>query len=77
MIKKDSKIFNGLDKHKDFYFVHSFHFDLKDKNLVVAETEYEEKFCSIFQKDNIIGVQFHPEKSQKTGQVLLKNFLSL
>ena len=77
MIKKDSKIFNGLDKHKDFYFVHSFHFDLKDKNLVVAETEYGEKFCSIFQKENIIGVQFHPEKSQKTGQVLLKNFLSL
>ena len=76
-IKKDSKIFSGLNEHKDFYFVHSFHFDLKDKNLVVAETEYGEKFCSIFQKENIIGVQFHPEKSQKTGQVLLKNFLSL
>jgi len=77
MIKKDSNIFNGLDKHKDFYFVHSYYFDVKDKNLVIAETEYEEKFCSIFQKENIIGVQFHPEKSQKTGQVLLKNFLSL
>ena len=77
MIKKDSKIFNGLDKHKDFYFVYSYYFDVKDKKLVIAETEYEEKFCSIFQKDNIIGVQFHPEKSQKTGQVLLKNFLSL
>ena len=76
-IKKDSKIFSGLDEHKDFYFVHSFHFDLKDKNLVVAETEYGEKFCSILQKENIIGVQFHPEKSQKTGQVLLNNFLSL
>ena len=76
-IKKDSKIFSGLNEHKDFYFVHSFRFDLKDKNLVVAETEYGEKFCSIFQKENIIGVQFHPEKSQKTGQVLLKNFLSL
>ena len=76
-IKKDSNIFSGLNEHKDFYFVHSFRFDLKDKNLVVAETEYGEKFCSIFQKENIIGVQFHPEKSQKTGQVLLKNFLSL
>ena len=48
-----------------------------NKSLVVAETKYEETFCSIFQKENIIGVQFHPEKSQKTGQVLLKNFLSL
>ncbi len=77
MIKKESKILNGLDKHKDFYFVHSYHFDVKDKSLILAETEYEEKFCSIFQKENIIGVQFHPEKSLKTGQLLLKNFLSL
>ena len=77
IIKKDSKIFSGLDEHKDFYFVHSFHFDLSNKNLAVAETKYEETFCSIFQKENIIGVQFHPEKSQKTGQILIKNFLSL
>ena len=41
-----------------------------------TETEYEEKFCSVFQKNNIFGVQFHPEKSQKTGQILLRNFLS-
>ena len=77
MIKKESKILNGLDKHKDFYFVHSYHFDVKDKSLILAETEYEEKFCSMFQKENIVGVQFHPEKSLKTGQLLLKNFLSL
>ena len=77
VIKKSSKIFTGLNEHKDFYFVNSFHCNLNDKNLVIAETEYEEIFCSAFQKENIIGVQFHPEKSQKTGQILIKNFLSL
>ena len=76
IIKKESKILKGLNEHKDFYFVNSFHFDLKDKSLILAETEYEEKFCSVFQKNNIFGVQFHPEKSQKTGQILLRNFLS-
>ena len=77
VIKKSSKIFTGLSEHRDFYFVNSFHCNLNDKNLVIAETEYEEIFCSAFQKENIIGVQFHPEKSQKTGQILIKNFLSL
>ena len=77
VIKKTSKIFDGLAEHRDFYFVNSFHCNINDKNLVIAETEYEEIFCSAFQKENIIGVQFHPEKSQKTGQILIKNFLSL
>jgi len=77
IIKKQSKLFNGLGEHKDFYFVHSFHFEVEDKDIVIAETDYEQKFCSIFQRENIIGVQFHPEKSQTVGQVLLKNFLNL
>tara|TARA_Y100000031_G_C8230321_1_gene390601 strand:- start:1429 stop:2034 length:606 start_codon:yes stop_codon:yes gene_type:complete len=77
VIKKTSKIFDGLAEHRDFYFVNSFHCNINDKNLVIAETEYEEIFCSAFQKENIIGVQFHPEKSQKAGQILIKNFLSL
>ena len=76
VIKKESKIFTGLNNSKDFYFVNSFHCNLNDKNLVIAETEYEEVFCSAFEKENIIGVQFHPEKSQKNGRILLKNFLS-
>jgi glutamine amidotransferase len=69
--------FDGLNKKRDFYFVNSFHFNLKNKNLVLAETEYEEKFCSVFQKENIIGVQFHPEKSQESGKIFIKNFLNL
>tara|TARA_Y100000294_G_C8467390_1_gene301215 strand:+ start:89 stop:697 length:609 start_codon:yes stop_codon:yes gene_type:complete len=77
IIKKESKIFDGLNKKSDFYFVNSFHFNLKNKNLILAETEYEEKFCSVFQKKNIIGVQFHPEKSQESGKIFIKNFLNL
>ena len=76
IVKKDSKIFTGLKEHSDFYFVNSFYCNLNDKNLVIAETEYDEIFCSAFQKENIVGVQFHPEKSQKTGQILVANFLS-
>ena len=77
IIKNNSTIFNGLGKYKDFYFVNSFHFDVHEKNLIIAETEYDQNFCSAVQKGNIIGVQFHPEKSQKTGQILIKNFLNL
>jgi glutamine amidotransferase len=57
--------------------VNSFYFEPKDKNTVVASTNYGNNFCSIIEKENIFGVQFHPEKSQKAGQILLKNFLNL
>jgi len=77
IIKKKTKIFSGLDDRRDFYFVNSYFCNLDDKNLIIGETEYDQLFCSAFQKDNIVGVQFHPEKSQKTGQIVLKNFLSL
>ena len=60
-----------------FYFVHSYTFSPTDKQTITAVTEYGEQFCSMVQKDNIIGVQFHPEKSQQAGQLLLKNFISL
>ena len=43
----------------------------------MANTEYGEKFCSVVKKENIVGVQFHPEKSHKMGSILIKNFLNL
>ncbi len=75
--KKNSSIIENLEIYKDFYFVNSFYFAPKNKDYIIAETNYGHNFCSIIQKKNIIGVQFHPEKSQKAGQVIIKNFLKM
>lgn len=59
-----------------FYFVHSYYVVPEDKNIVFAETEYDgEKFTSIIKKDNLLAVQFHPEKSGDAGLELLKSFI--
>ena len=76
-IVKKSSLFSNLKNFQDFYFVNSYAFKVKNKELVIAKTKYGEEFCSVVQKDNIFGVQFHPEKSQKTGQLLFKNFINL
>ena len=68
-------IMKNIDDGADFYFVHSFFVSkLVDTNLV-AETDYGLKFPSVIAKENLIGVQFHPEKSQKNGDKLLRNFV--
>lgn len=74
-LKKDSPLLKGLNGNKDFYFVHSYVFDVKEKDCIVAQTEYGSKFTSILSRDNILGIQFHPEKSQKAGQLIFKNFM--
>jgi glutamine amidotransferase len=76
-VKKQSPIFSNIENSKDFYFVNSYAFNVKDKNLIISETSYGSTFCSAVQKDNIFGVQFHPEKSQKAGQLVMHNFLKL
>lgn len=75
LIRKEIPLLSGFKDSKDFYFVHSYIFNVKDKDLIVAETEYGSLFTSIVSKDNILGIQFHPEKSQKLGQLILKNFI--
>lgn len=65
---------DGLsDKH--FYFVHSYYFKAKNVNDIVATSQYGIEFPCIVAKDNILGVQFHPEKSSFSGQKLLSKFL--
>ena len=76
-VKKETPLFDGLGNSRDFYFVNSFAVNVKNKNYIIAETEYEKTFCSALQKDNIFGVQFHPEKSSKTGQSVIKNFIKI
>jgi len=76
ILKKDSILFNDLGDINDFYFVHSYSLKTKQAN-VLSETNYEINFCSSVQKENIYGVQFHPEKSQRAGQKLIQNFLNV
>lgn len=74
--KKESILFKNIPEKTDFYFVHSYHVICAEKNDVVAHTDYGNGFVSAIQKNNIFGVQFHPEKSQKMGFQVLKNFLA-
>lgn len=69
-----SPLTKGMDADASFYFVHSFAMKLRPGTSIVAETEYGQRFPSIISKDNIHGVQFHPEKSQFYGLKLLRNF---
>tara|TARA_B100001123_G_scaffold49222_1_gene50246 strand:+ start:621 stop:1256 length:636 start_codon:yes stop_codon:yes gene_type:complete len=62
---------------KDFYFVHSYYFECKYKDNIVGLTNYGINFASFISKENIYGVQFHPEKSSLQGLNLIKNFLKL
>lgn len=73
-IQKPSKLFSDLPKKPRFYFVHSYHFSFKERSQVLTISTYSYEFASSFEKGNILGVQFHPEKSHKYGMSLLKNF---
>ena len=66
-----------IQQKNDFYFVHSYFFDCFDDENIIGLTNYGLNFPSIVGKENIYGVQFHPEKSSEQGLQLIKNFLSL
>ena len=73
-LKKNHYLFRGIENESFFYFLHSYCMYKIDTEYIVAETNYGHNFISVFQKENIIGVQFHPEKSHSQGQKLLLNF---
>ena len=72
---KPSNLLNNMFPDSRFYFVHSFFFNPDDKSDILATTTYEIEFTSAIERENILGVQFHPEKSHKFGMKLLKNFV--
>lgn len=75
-LRKHSKLFNEMGNQENrFYFVHSYAVECLDENDILTTTCYGYEFVSSFEKENIIGVQFHPEKSHKFGMQLLKNFI--
>ncbi len=75
-IVKPLKESNLISTSMDYYFVHSYYFDCINKENKLAETQYGISFASIVAKENIYGVQFHPEKSSSQGLNLIKNFVS-
>ena len=74
---KESRLFNEMYPEPRFYFVHSFFVSVSEPVDILTSTIYETEFTSSFEKGNILGVQFHPEKSHKFGMKLLKNFAEL
>ena len=68
---------NFVFDENNYYFVHSYYFDCEDINNILAYTNYGIDFASIVSKENIYGVQFHPEKSSNQGLGLIKNFIQI
>jgi glutamine amidotransferase/cyclase len=74
-MKKESPAFKGIKTDTKFYFVHSYHVVPEDESVILTTTDYDYAFVSSVQKGNIIGTQFHPEKSGAAGIRLLENFM--
>ncbi len=75
--RKAHRLLDGLDENSRFYFVHSYHYQCQDEADVLLETSYGYDFTSGVQRENVIGVQFHPEKSHRYGMQLMKNFVGI
>lgn len=73
-IVRESPLFKDIKSGDSVYYVHSYYPDPQDKNLVLATSEYGRQFAAVYGRDGLWAVQFHPEKSGKTGLQLLKNF---
>ncbi len=73
--KKKSPLFEGILDNSDFYFTHKYYLKNYEEDNVMSLTNYHIDIVSSVSKNNIYGVQFHPEKSQKNGLKLLKNFV--
>lgn len=72
---RPSTLLTGVETASRFYFVHSYYVDCADASDVLARTTYGIPFVSAFARDNIFGVQFHPEKSHRFGIQLFRNFV--
>lgn len=75
VLKKESKLFTDIYDDPRFYFVHTYHLKSNSPEDVLTETAYGYNFVSALEKENIVGVQFHPEKSHKFGMKILSNFI--
>ena len=74
-LKKDCFLFSNIKNKSHMYFIHSYEFTTKQEDCVIATTNYGNSIIVSVAKDNIVGTQFHPEKSQRDGLIILENFL--
>jgi len=73
-LRRDHPVFEGVWPKAEFYFVHSYYPAPSDETVVLGTTDYGISFCSVLAKDNLVAMQFHPEKSGRPGLQILKNF---
>ena len=77
LVKPKCPLYHDIPDGSHFYFVHSYYPKPEDESIVATKTEYGEVFASSIWRDNVFATQFHPEKSQKVGLQLLRNFVGL
>lgn len=76
-IKGDSRLLKGIRDNSWVYFVHSYRTVPKDRKIVVASSDYGVSVPAVIERNNLIGVQFHPEKSGDVGAMMIKNFIEI
>jgi len=77
IVKTESNLLKGIPQDSWVYFVHSYHIEPQDENLIVAITDYGSTLPVVIERSNLLGTQFHPEKSGKIGAQIMKNFVNI
>lgn len=77
IVKTECNLLKGIPQDSWVYFVHSYHIEPKDENLIAAITDYGSKLPVVIERSNLFGTQFHPEKSGKIGAQIMKNFVNI
>lgn len=77
IVKRESNLLKGIPQDSWVYFVHSYHIEPQDKNLIAAIADYGSMLPVVIERSNLFGTQFHPEKSGKIGAQIVKNFIKI
>lgn len=77
IVKRESNLLRGIPQDSWVYFVHSYHIEPEDKNLIAATADYGSILPVVIERSNLFGTQFHPEKSGKIGAQIVKNFIKI
>jgi imidazole glycerol-phosphate synthase subunit HisH len=77
IVKRASNLLKGIPQDSWVYFVHSYHIDPEDKNIIAAIADYGSILPVVIERSNLFGTQFHPEKSGKVGAQIVKNFIKI